>query len=210
MPNKNYGFTDDYYNNDPSYKNNPDFSRRNNSRFNSHGKEEQVYGADWYKRQEAWDQRPMSYSNRSESLYPTRRTSDELNKDWLPHESEPNYYSQEGRYEPSYDQVAKPVGRHVGKAPKGYKRSDERIREDVCEALSEHPEIDASQIEVHVKNGIVNLTGTIESRQIKRLTEETIENLPGVVEVDNDIRIVSASTNATPTAPTFSSAKTRQ
>jgi len=42
-------------------------------------------------------------------------------------------------------------GPHAGRGPKGYQRSDERIREDVCDRLTEHPAIDASEIEVEVK-----------------------------------------------------------
>ena len=42
---------------------------------------------------------------------------------------------------------------HVGRGPKGYRRSDERIEEDINEQLPRHPEIDAREIEVKVKNG---------------------------------------------------------
>ena len=38
----------------------------------------------------------------------------------------------------------RPIGAHRGRGPKGYRRSDERIREDVCERLTEDPFIDAS------------------------------------------------------------------
>ncbi len=46
---------------------------------------------------------------------------------------------------------------HRGKGPKGYTRSDERIREDVNERLTDDGMIDASEIEVDVKNGEVLL-----------------------------------------------------
>lgn len=80
-------------------------------------------------------------------------------------------------------------GLHTGKGPKGYRRSDERIREDVCETLIAHSEIDASEIEVEVKDGLVTLSGTVESRQMKRMTEDLIEHLPGVFDIRNDLRI---------------------
>jgi osmotically-inducible protein OsmY len=35
-------------------------------------------------------------------------------------------------------------GPHSGRGPKGYRRSDERIREDVCDLLCEHGGVDAS------------------------------------------------------------------
>jgi osmotically-inducible protein OsmY len=82
-----------------------------------------------------------------------------------------------------------PCGQHSGKGPKGYKRSDERINEDVCEALSQNAEIDATEIEVKVKGGIVNLSGTVESRHIKRLAEQIIDNLSGIVDIQNELRI---------------------
>jgi osmotically-inducible protein OsmY len=77
---------------------------------------------------------------------------------------------------------------HIGRGPKGYKRSDERIREDVNERLTQDPEIDASEIEVQVKDGEVTLTGTVEMRYAKRRAEDLIENISGVREVHNQLR----------------------
>src|SRR5262245_30542187 len=41
-------------------------------------------------------------------------------------------------------------GRFTGKGPKGYRRSDDRVKEDVSEALSRDGDLDASEIEVNV------------------------------------------------------------
>lgn len=76
-----------------------------------------------------------------------------------------------------------------GRGPKGYKRSDDRIKEDVCETLARDPRIDASDIEVNVDDAMVTLSGTVESREIKRAAEMVIENLSGVVDVKNDIKV---------------------
>lgn len=76
-----------------------------------------------------------------------------------------------------------------GKGPKGYKRSDDRIKEDVCETLARDHRIDASDIEVNVENAVVTLSGSVESREIKRAAEMVIENLSGVDDVRNDIKI---------------------
>lgn len=84
-------------------------------------------------------------------------------------------------------------GLHAGKGPKGYRRSDERVREEVSEALRMHSEIDASEIEVEVKEGFVTLSGTVESRQIKRLVEDTVEGISGVSDLKNDLRIMATS-----------------
>lgn len=80
-------------------------------------------------------------------------------------------------------------GQFTGKGPKGYTRSDERIKEEVCEALSRHGEIDASDIEVEVQDGEVLLKGTVQERRIKRLVEDCVEDLSGVKEVHNQIRV---------------------
>ncbi len=87
------------------------------------------------------------------------------------------------------------TGPHFGKAPKNYVRSDIRIHEDVCEALRDHTYIDASEIEVEVKSGIVTLSGIIESRKIKRLTEDWVESMPGVADVINNLRVLSTPNN---------------
>ncbi|MDQ3340722.1 MAG: BON domain-containing protein [Myxococcota bacterium] len=82
-----------------------------------------------------------------------------------------------------------PVGGHRGKGPHGYIRSDDRIREHICEALHEDDHIDASHIEVVVKNGEVMLTGTVEDRRQKRLAEDLVEHMPGVKDVQNQLRV---------------------
>ncbi len=84
-------------------------------------------------------------------------------------------------------------GGFFGKGPKGWRRSDERIKEEVSEALYRDYQVDASDIEVDVKDGVVTLTGTVESRQSKRSAEECIENLSGVSDVHNRIRIADNS-----------------
>jgi osmotically-inducible protein OsmY len=85
--------------------------------------------------------------------------------------------------------TARRRGQHSGKGPKGYQRSDERIREDVSEALSQHGDLDASEISVDVRGGEVTLTGTVDSREAKREAERAIENEPGVKEVQNQLRV---------------------
>ena len=70
----------------------------------------------------------------------------------------------------------------------GYTRSDDRIRDDVCECLMRHGQVDASEIEVRVKDGEVTLTGTVHRRDEKRLAEDAAENVPGVRDVHNQLR----------------------
>lgn len=78
-----------------------------------------------------------------------------------------------------------------GKGPKNYKRSEERIREDVSDRLSDHPYIDASDIEVSVTGSEVTLTGTVDSKQTKRRAEDVAESVSGVTDVHNQLRVRS-------------------
>jgi len=81
------------------------------------------------------------------------------------------------------------LGQFTGYGPKGYRRSDERINEDVCEALSQDPDLDASSIEVKVQSGQVTLSGSVEERDDKRLAEDLAEQVSGVQDVRNEIRV---------------------
>lgn len=76
-----------------------------------------------------------------------------------------------------------------GKGPKNYIRTDERIKEAVCERLTYSHDVDATDFEVHVSEGLVTLSGTVNSRQEKRLAEYLIEDLPGVVDVHNHLTV---------------------
>ena len=81
-------------------------------------------------------------------------------------------------------------GRFYGVGPKGYKRSDERVLEDCNESLARHHEIDASDVEVSVKDGVVTLSGSVDTRRTKRMTEDAIDHVMGVVDVQNQLRIL--------------------
>lgn len=76
-----------------------------------------------------------------------------------------------------------------GRGPKGYQRSDERIREDVCDALEYDDRLDASSIEVEVEKGVVTLKGQVSSRQMKREAEDCAEEIRGVKDVINSIQV---------------------
>lgn len=82
-------------------------------------------------------------------------------------------------------------GQFAGRGPKGYTRSDERIREDVSDKLTEHPDLDASEIEVRVAQGEVKLEGSVDSRWAKRLAEDIAESCTGVRDVMNQLRVPS-------------------
>ena len=81
-------------------------------------------------------------------------------------------------------------GQHRGKGPKGYQRSDDRIREDVSEALSQDGDIDASEIEVTIQGGVVTLSGTVPERGMKMAAEMMIDRIAGVIDIHNRVRVV--------------------
>lgn len=80
-------------------------------------------------------------------------------------------------------------GPHSGRGPEGYRRSDDRIREDVCQRLTVHGEVDARGIEVKVEGCEVTLAGTVPDRRTKRTAEHVAEAVPGVKDVHNQLRI---------------------
>ncbi|MGE0450971.1 MAG: BON domain-containing protein [Vicinamibacterales bacterium] len=100
-----------------------------------------------------------------------------------------------GGYSGGYPRQDRPRyagGTFAGRGPRNYQRSDERIREDINECLTADPRIDASDMEVRVQSGEVTLTGTVDARKTRRLAEEVIENLPGVRDVRNELRVPPA------------------
>lgn len=92
------------------------------------------------------------------------------------------------RYRPSFDDSAHSRS-FSGRGPKGFKRSDERIKEEVCELLTRHHAIDAEDIEVEVKEGEVTLTGSVPDRRMKHLAEDCAERALGVTDIMNNIRV---------------------
>ncbi|RZT39077.1 BON domain-containing protein [Cupriavidus agavae] len=75
------------------------------------------------------------------------------------------------------------------KGPKGYQRSDTRIREDLCERLSLYRSLDVREVEVSVTGGIVTLAGTVRNREQKRRIEDIADDIFGVNDVQNDIQV---------------------
>lgn len=82
------------------------------------------------------------------------------------------------------------VGPHRGTGPVGYVRADARIRENVCEALTDHADIDASRIEVGVEHGEVTLRGTVPDRATRHLAEDVALQCAGVRDVLDELRVL--------------------
>lgn len=145
-------------------------------------------GASW---NQEWDR--DDWERRSGRRSPSYGYRPSRSYDWWGERSDipaPEYGAR-SRYERESDQERRsyPSGPYTGRGPKGYQRSDERIREDICDRLTEHPAIDASEIEVEVKNGEVTLTGAVDSRAVKHLAEVMVETVAGVKDVHNQLRV---------------------
>jgi len=87
---------------------------------------------------------------------------------------EPDWSTQQRRY---------PLG------PKGYQRSDERLREDISERLMEARHIDSSDVTVEVTGAKVVLEGTVPERRMKHAIEDLVDACPGVQDIENRIRV---------------------
>jgi hypothetical protein len=85
--------------------------------------------------------------------------------------------------------------------PKNYKRSDQRIREDVCDLLTFDGAIDASDIDVVVEDAEVTLNGTVPDRAMKKMAERCAERVRGVRDVHN--RLVVRPEDPSTTSPVF-------
>lgn len=82
---------------------------------------------------------------------------------------------------------------HAGRGPRDYTRSDERLKEDLCERLTRAPHIDASDISVEVNDGRVTLNGKVDSRHTKYNVENLVDVCMGVKEIDNRLGIEASS-----------------
>jgi osmotically-inducible protein OsmY len=83
----------------------------------------------------------------------------------------------------------KPGGSQTGRTPQFHRRTDDKIHEEIWELLANNPDLDASEIELHVEGGEVTLTGTVESRDAKWLTEDLVTSVTGVREVNNRLKV---------------------
>ncbi len=88
-----------------------------------------------------------------------------------------------------YGYGAPGYGRYSGYGPSGYTRPDDRIRDDINDRLTWDPRIDATDVNVDVNDGIVSLTGSVDSRSDKRVVEDIADGVSGVWDVNNQLRV---------------------
>jgi osmotically-inducible protein OsmY len=71
--------------------------------------------------------------------------------------------------------------------------SDDRIRKEINGRMFDDTDLDASDIEVSVDNGVVTLSGSVDSLWDKRRAEDIAKSVSGVTEVNNKLRASMAS-----------------
>jgi hypothetical protein len=95
-----------------------------------------------------------------------------------------------------------------GVGPKGYRRSDSRVREQVCERLLLDPYLDASRIAVRVTKGRVSLSGRVATERMRSAAIAAAESI-GAGAVD-DALAVDAPRPARPSRPPGKGRRTRR
>lgn len=80
-----------------------------------------------------------------------------------------------------------------GRGPRNYRPTDERIRERLCEVLTDHPDVDASDLVLDVECGIVQLQGSIRHAAMKDRLLAAIQDAHGVVGVVDQVQVVDHS-----------------
>lgn len=83
---------------------------------------------------------------------------------------------------------------YAGRGPKEYRRSDDRIREEVCDLFTDDPGLDASEVSVKVEGGEITLMGSVTTREQKRRAEDIAERVSGVRDVINQLRVARGET----------------
>jgi osmotically-inducible protein OsmY len=127
-------------------------------------------------------------------------------------QSQGGYTGAHGAGSGAYEYTGRDYGGrdYRGVGPRNYTRSDERIREDLNERLTEAYDLDASGITVEVANGVATLNGRVPQRWMKHRAEDLADACIGVSDVRNHILVgdASASASATDTAGTTSTSGT--
>lgn len=77
-------------------------------------------------------------------------------------------------------------------------RSDSEIERDVKEELQWDPDLDATDIAVSVKSGVVSLTGFVKSYSDKYEAEAAVKRVSGVAGVANDLEVRMPSIDERP------------
>lgn len=150
---------------------------------------------DWSKKGKPTGRLPGRNRNGEESIHHDRFQDDQYRENYDPtyedeygmrhpyeHGGQQNRWSDDLRSEASHEN-------HSGKGPKGYVRSEQRIKDEASEILTHDYDLDASEIEIEIKDRCLILRGEVKNRRDKRLAEYLVEDISGIEDVDNQLRI---------------------
>ncbi|MBD64388.1 MAG: hypothetical protein CME62_04230 [Halobacteriovoraceae bacterium] len=84
---------------------------------------------------------------------------------------------------------------YTGIGPKGWKRPDGNIKEEACSILERDQYVNASDLDVNVDDGVITLSGTIKNRQMKRRAENILENISGIHDIQNSLKLNTGDEN---------------
>lgn len=85
------------------------------------------------------------------------------------------------------------IGSYYGRGPKNWKLSDEKIKEKVSEILLHSHDVDPSEMEIEVDQGVVTLKGSIASVGMRRVAEDLVLSIPFVEDVFTQLKIKNTS-----------------
>ncbi|HEV2722433.1 MAG TPA: BON domain-containing protein [Thermoanaerobaculia bacterium] len=94
-----------------------------------------------------------------------------------------------------HDDYVRERSGYSGLGPGNYRRADNRVLEDVCDALTEAGDVDATDVEVAVNDGTVTLSGRVGSKWEKRRAEDIALRCRGVLDVMNTLQAGPDFTN---------------
>ncbi|MGF6727390.1 hyperosmotically inducible protein [Paraburkholderia sp. GAS41] len=72
---------------------------------------------------------------------------------------------------------------------KSDKHADRVMKKSLYKALAKHSEIDAGNISILAKNGVVTLNGTVTDADQIDIVESVVKSSPGVLAVTNKLRV---------------------
>lgn len=82
---------------------------------------------------------------------------------------------------------------NVGKGPKGWLLSDEKLKDRVSEVLYHSHDVDPSEMEISVEDRVVYLKGNIKSCGMKQVAEDLVASIPGVEDVFTQLKVSDTS-----------------
>lgn len=87
---------------------------------------------------------------------------------------------------------------HRGRGPRNYTRSDESIVDELIARMTDHDQLDATEILLMVEDGVVTLTGEVPERRMKHIAEDLADAVHGVRDIENRIRVDNGLTSFGP------------